>query len=139
MELIAELLKIMFILIMLGTLLLIAVGYYALTCIGRMKMFRKAGTEAWKAWVPFYRDYVLCELCMGKGWYFVFGLIPVLSIFMRAVYALEVTLSYGQNMLFGILYYFFPVIAELIAGFGGCSYKGSQDLEEQVKRMFQDS
>ena len=121
---------------LLGFVILIIVGIYALTCIGRMRMFQKAGENGWKAWVPFYRDYVLCRITMGAGWYFIFGWIPVLSFFMNAIYALEVTLSYGQSVLYGVLYFFLPTIAELVAGFGGAQYIGSQDLERQVRDMF---
>ena len=117
---------------MLGFFVLI----YIALCLGRMRMFQKAGENGWKAWVPFYRDYVLCRITMGAGWYFIFGWIPVLSFFMNAVYALEVTLSYGQSVLYGVLYFFFPTIAELVAGFGGAQYIGSQDLERQVRDMF---
>lgn len=120
---------------MMGVILLLAVGYYALTCLGRMQLFKKAGVEGYKAWIPFYRDYELCRITMGRGWYFIFGFIPVISFFMRGVYALEVMLSYGQNLLFGVLYFCFPTVAELVAGFGGARYRGSQDLEKQIRDM----
>lgn len=120
---------------MMGVILLLAVGYYALTCLGRMQLFKKAGVEGYKAWIPFYRDYELCRITMGRGWYFVFGLIPFISLLMRGVYALEVMLSYGQNLLFGVLYLFFPTVAELVAGFGGARYRGAQDLEKQIRDM----
>ena len=105
-------------------------------CFGRMRMFQKAGVAGWKAWIPFYRDYVLCELTMGKGWYFLFGLVPILMPVMRVVYAIEVTLSYGKEILFGVLYFFFPWICELVLGCGSARYLGSMDLEAQVKNIF---
>ena len=110
-----------------------ALVFYAFCCIGRMRMFQKAGVPGWKAWVPVYSDYVLCKITMGRGWYFLFGLIPVLVPVMRIVYAIEVTLSYGQSVLFGVLYVFLPNVAELILGFGDASYCGSQDLDRQVR------
>lgn len=105
-------------------------------CIGRMRMFQKAGVAGWKAWIPFYRDYVLCEITMGKGWYFLFGLIPLLYPVMRVIYAIEVTLCYGKEVLFGVLYFFFPWLCELVIGLGGSQYLGSMDLEEQVRGLF---
>ena len=104
-------------------------------CFGRMRMFQKAGVAAWKAWVPFYRDYVLCEITMGKGWYFVFGLVPFLVPVMNIVYAVEVTQSYGRKLSYGILYFFFPWLCELIIGCGSAQYLGSMDLEAQVKSI----
>ena len=120
----------------LSFMLLLCVAAYALTCIGLMRMFQKAGVEGYKAWIPFYRSYVLCKITMGAGWYFLFSYIPAISILMRAVYAYEVMLSYGESFLYGILYFFFPTIAQLVAGFGGARYLGSQDLAGQVKDMF---
>ena len=104
-------------------------------CFGRMRMFQKAGVAAWKAWVPFYRDYVLCEITMGKGWYFVFGLVPFLVPVMNIVYAVEVTQSFGRKLSYGILYFFFPWLCELIIGCGSAQYLGSMDLEAQVKSI----
>lgn len=122
-------------LIWMGIVFSFAVLVYALSCLGRMRMFQKAGVPGWKAWIPLYSDYVLCAITMGRGWYFVFGLIPLLMPIMRAVYALEVTLSYGQGVLFGVLYFFLPQVAELVAGFGGARYCGSQDLERQLRSL----
>lgn len=119
-----------------GLMFSMAVLLWIFVCIGRMKMFQKAGTAGWKAWIPFYRDYVLCEITMGRGWYFLFGLIPFLIPLMKVIYAIEITLSYGQNFLFGILYFFFPWICELIAGFGQAPYLGAQDLEGQIRSLF---
>ena len=33
------------------------------------------------------------------------------------------------------MYFCFPTVAELVAGFGGARYRGSQDLEKQVRDM----
>ena len=116
--------------------LMLCLAAYALTSIGLMRMSQKAGVEGYKAWIPFYRDYLLCRISMGAGWYFILGYIPVVSVLMRAVYAYEVMLSYGESFLYGILYFFFPVIGQLVAGFGGARYQGSQDLAQQVRDMF---
>lgn len=136
MDLLSGIVAISLSLMMMGIVVAILAGWYLFTCIGRMRMFQKAGVEGWKAWIPLYRDYVLCQITMGAGWYFIFGLIPGVSVLMQAVYAYEVMLSYGQSVLFGVLYFFLPVIAELICGFGGSVYCGSQDLDRQIRDMF---
>ncbi len=136
MDLLSGIVAISLSLMMMGIVVAILAGWYVFTCIGRMRMFQKAGVEGWKAWIPLYRDYVLCQITMGAGWYFIFGLIPGVSVLMQAVYAYEVMLSYGQSVLFGVLYFFLPVIAELICGFGGSVYCGSQDLDRQIRDMF---
>ncbi len=115
--------------------LLFAIAIYAFTCIGRMKMFEKAGYDGWKAWIPVYRDYCLCEITMGKGWYCFFGLIPFLVPVMKVLYSIEVSLSYGAGPVFAILYFFLPFIAELVLGFGDSTYLGAQDPEGQVRSI----
>lgn len=105
-------------------------------CIGRMRIFQKAGVAGWKAFIPFYRDYELCRITMGKGWYFLLGFIPVLYPVMKVVYAIEICLCFGQEMLFGVVYFFFPWICELIIGFGRAEYLGSQNLDQQLRNLF---
>ena len=117
---------------MLGFFVLI----YIALCLGRMRMFQKAGVAGWKAWLPLYRDYVLCQITMGKGWYFVLGLIPPLYPVMQVLYAIEICLSYKMEILFGVLYFFLPWLAELIIGFGKSEYQGSQDLDQQIRNLF---
>lgn len=131
-----EVFELLISLIWLGIVFSFGILLYALACIGRMRMFQKAGVQGWKAWIPFYSDYVLCAITMGRGWYFVFGWIPLLAPIMRAVYAVEVSLSYRQGVLFGVLYFFLPTVAELVAGFGSAPYVGTQDLEAQIRNLF---
>ena len=113
-----------------------ATGGATLYAISPNSCFMYAGNATADTDPEHYRDYVLCQITMGAGWYFIFGLIPGVSVLMQAVYAYEVMLSYGQSVLFGVLYFFLPVIAELICGFGGSVYCGSQDLDRQIRDMF---
>ena len=136
-EMLAGLAGLYFGLMAAGMGLFFTFGIYALTCIGLMRMFEKAGLAGWKAWVPFYRRFLLARITMGHGWYFFFMLIPLLVPVVQVLYAVEVTLSYGAGPVFAILYYFLPVIGEWILGFGDYPYVGSQNPEEQVKKLFQ--
>lgn len=43
-------------------------------------IFKKAGIEAWKAWVPIYNTWVMLEMGGQKGWLALIGLIPGASI-----------------------------------------------------------
>ena len=113
-----------------------AILFLIACCIGRMRMFQKAGVEGWKAFIPFYRDYVLCQITMGKGWYFLLGFIPILYPVMKVLYAIEICLCFGQEMLFGVVYFFFPWLCELIIGFGRAEYLGSENLDMQIRNIF---
>ena len=136
MHIIGGLIRLYFTLLAGGLSLVVIAAFYALTCIGLMQMFRKAGVEGWRAWVPFYRNYVLCEITMGCGWYFLFGFIVPLAPFVNALYAVEVTLSYGESVPVGILYFFFPFIMKYIIGFGDSSYVGPMNLNDQMAAAF---
>lgn len=60
--------------------LVIIVGVYVLTSIMLGKIFKKAGVESWKAWVPVYNNWVMLELGGQQGWWSVLAFIPVVSI-----------------------------------------------------------
>lgn len=118
------------------TVLAVFIAFIVLRCIGRMRMFAKAGEVGWAAWIPFYSDYVMCRATMGKGYYFLFGYIPVIGWVANIVYSVEISLSYGQGYVFAVLYYFFAPVCDMILGFGGSVYMGAQDVEAQARRLF---
>lgn len=129
-------------------LILAVVALVVAHALARGRMFEAAGESLWKAFVPFYSDYVLCRLVMGKGWYFLLGLCPLLWVFWsvsasvlvifiwQIILACEVVKSYCQGIPMGILYSMAPGVAELLIGFGGKTYVGSQDFERQCNRFF---
>lgn len=45
-----------------GFILMISIGIYVITSIATMKLFKKAGLPGWKAWVPFYSNWLFLEL-----------------------------------------------------------------------------
>lgn len=40
------------------------------TIIGKWKVYKKCGKQGWEAIVPFYTDYVLCEITSLEWWFF---------------------------------------------------------------------
>jgi hypothetical protein len=63
----------------LGVVLVIGLILYAVFSFFLGKIFKKAGEDAWKAWVPIYGSWVFLELGGQKGWLallFLAGLIP---------------------------------------------------------------
>lgn len=56
--------------------LLILVGTYVVFSWFLMRLFRKAGIDGWKAWVPFYNYWVFLELGGQPGWLVVLSIIP---------------------------------------------------------------
>ena len=108
-------------------------------CFARMEMFRKAGVAGYKAWIPFYRDYVLCQISMQYGWLFILGMIPFTIPLIKILLAIEVTAVYGGGVLQAILYFFFPTIMQFVYGFGPSVYRGPKNISEQIRGIFSGS
>lgn len=43
---------------------------FILTIIGKWKVFKKCGKQGWEAIIPFYSDYILCEIAGLEWWFF---------------------------------------------------------------------
>jgi hypothetical protein len=56
------------------------IGIYIVVSWFLMRVFRKAGIEGWKAWVPFYNYWVFLELGGQPGWLVILSVIPIASI-----------------------------------------------------------
>jgi hypothetical protein len=69
--------------IMMGLLLfavLFTIILYILVSIMLARIFKKAGVEGWKAWVPVYSSWVTLELGEQKGWWSILLLIPIVNV-----------------------------------------------------------
>lgn len=102
-----------FLVTILVTLVFIII-FYVIYSIFLGMVFKKAGIEAWKAWVPIYNNWVLLEMGGQKGWIALLTLIPggslVTAVFMYiAMY--HIAIAFGKDaMLFIILAIFAPII-----------------------------
>jgi hypothetical protein len=86
---------------------------YALSALFLSFIFKKAGVEKWKAWVPVYRMWVMYELGGQAGWWAIILLIPVVNIvalvFMYiAMY--DIGLKLGKTGVFVLWAIFLPIV-----------------------------
>lgn len=77
------------------------------------KIFKKAGIESWKAWIPVYNNWVMLELGGQPGYWAVLAFIPVVNIgsmvFMFiAMY--HIGLKLGKDGAFVVLAIFLPLV-----------------------------
>ncbi len=103
-----------------ATFFLIAIIGYIVNSIFLAKIFKKAGVEGWKAWVPLYNLWVLLELGDQPGWISLLVLtapIPVVSLItllVLAVYsaiaAYKIGIKFGKDGVFVLLYIFLPLV-----------------------------
>ena len=60
---------------------MISVIMTAITMVANWMIYKKMGRQGWEGIVPVYNLYVLCEELYGKGWKFLFFLIPLYNIY----------------------------------------------------------
>ncbi|MCR6720687.1 MAG: DUF5684 domain-containing protein [Chitinophagaceae bacterium] len=97
---------------MIGTLLVLLPAY------GLAKLFKKAGEESWKAWVPFYNTWVMQKLA-GRPVHWVFWqFIPVIGWFITPGIFIEFAkvfnqFSLGQHTMASLFApFYFPWLAQ---------------------------
>lgn len=93
---------------------------YVVQAIFLGMIFKKAGVESWKAWVPLYNVWVFLELGGQKGWISllfllawvpVLGIIPAIVAFVfTCVAAYRIGLNLGKEGVFVLLYIFVTIV-----------------------------
>lgn len=95
-------------------MLLMLIAVYVIGAIFLGMIFKKAGIESWKAWVPIYNNWVLLEMGGQQGWISLLSLVPgasiVTAIFMYiAMY--HIAIKFGKDgTLFLLLAIFLPIV-----------------------------
>jgi hypothetical protein len=102
----------MFLFVMLFALVF-GIAMYVIFALLMGRIFKKAGVESWKAWVPVYNNWVLLELGGQQGFWAVLALIPVVNI-VAAVFIYiamyNIGLKLGKEGAFVLLAIFIPVV-----------------------------
>lgn len=92
-------------------LVLISLIILILPAPGLAKLFRKAGVEPWKAWVPFLNTWEIVKLAeLRKHWYF-WQFIPIAGWFISIWLLIEMVKLFGRfSLLEHILVVFVPFV-----------------------------
>jgi signal peptidase I len=86
--------------------------------IGMYGMFKKAGIDAWKAFIPFYNTWLIVEKCNIKKLWFWLQLIPIAGQFITIWITIIFTMHFGKfNVLSHTLVTFLPFIYFPYLGF----------------------
>lgn len=98
---------------MMGFIAVVAIISYVVYAIFLGMIFKKAGIESWKAWVPIYNTWVLLEMGDQPGWWSLLALVPfvniVAAVFMYiAMY--HVGIKFGKEGVFVLLAIFLPIV-----------------------------
>lgn len=140
----------LFIVIILLFYLVLVVGMFFLICagvIGLWKMFTKAGQEGWKALIPVYNYYVLCNIVgLNPYWILILAIcfllqaVPVIggvlftaaTIYFGVILSISTARSYGKEDAFAIGLFLLPPIFWLIIGLGNNKYEGAKSVKDPV-------
>ncbi len=87
-------------------ILIFALIFYVVFAIFLGMIFKKAGIESWKAWVPVYNNWIMLEMGDEPGWWSILAFIPgvniVAAVFMYiAMY--RIGLKFGKDGVFVLL------------------------------------
>jgi hypothetical protein len=108
--------------------LVIGLIAYAVSAFLLSRIFKKAGVEAWKAWVPVYNTWVLLELGDQKGFWAVLALVPVVnivSIVFLIIAEYNIGLKLQKEGWFVLLAIFLPLVWLIWLAFDKSTWKGA--------------
>lgn len=129
----------------------LAGAVYVINSIALAKMFKKAGVEGWKAWIPICNQVFLCQIVGVSPWWilitYIIGTIlyvipyagilsTAATIYFNVLLSISTARSYGKQDSFGILLFFFTPICYLILAFDGSQYVGKRPMKDEILSIF---
>lgn len=85
-------------------------------------LFMKANKPWWGALVPIYNSYLLYEIVMSSGWFFIFSFIPVVGVIIGLCLSYNLGKVYGVNP--WLTFFFGPIMWPFMAFSNTTSYNG---------------
>lgn len=108
-----------------GVWMLFWLAVAVLSIIGMWKMFEKAGEAGWKAIIPFYNVYIMCQIAGRNGLWMLGFLVPFVNIIISLIISIDLAKHYDKSTAFGVVaLWLFSPIGYLILGFGDDKYLG---------------
>jgi len=121
-----------------GVALALVVGYlvffaviYVLFSFIMGRIFKKAGEDAWKAWVPVYNSWVFLELGGQKGYWALLAFIPLVNIasaIFMAIAAYHIALNLQKEGWFVVLYILLTPVWFIWLAFDSSTWQGNKAL-----------
>ena len=97
-------------LIIWAVMMLVSLAAVVVMVIALWKLFEKIGEPGWKAIIPFYNSYVLSELTLGNGLFFLIGFVPTIGILIFLLMYYRLAECFGKSTTFCVLSIFFPYV-----------------------------
>lgn len=86
---------------------------YVVMALLLARIFKKAGVESWKAWIPFYNNWIMYELGDQKGYWAIVAVIPVANIIsgiFMIIAMYKIGLKLGKEGVFVLWAIFVPLV-----------------------------
>jgi len=99
--------------------------------IALWKVFEKAGEAGWKSLIPFYNLYITFRIAWGKGWMFLWLIVPLVNLIFLLMLPFKMARAFGKGTGFGLGLLFLGPIFYLILGFGDSRYVGPDGYSSQ--------
>jgi len=100
-------------------------------------VFSKAGYAKWKAYVPFYNQWILVKIAGRPESHFWFLFIPYFNIYMQIVILNDIAKAFGKDAAFTVGLVFIPVVFASILSYGDTPYRGPQYVSAAQKQYAQ--
>lgn len=111
-----------------------------------MMVFKKAGVESWKAWVPFYNNWIFFELSGYKGWAslafvaawalpMLGGFASLIALAIFVIVTLNFQRAFGKDWPWILLYVFANPIWLAILAFDSSTYDKSKLEPAVIKEL----
>jgi hypothetical protein len=109
-----------------SSLLMVALlAVLALLIASMWRIYTKAGQPGWSAIVPFYNIYVLMKIIGRPGWWLLLFFLPVVSLIVSVVTALDLAKVFGKDSVFGVVgLWLFSFVGYPMLAFGNATYVG---------------
>jgi len=113
---------------------------YIIANLGLCFTFRKASQPGFAAFVPFYREYIMCQVTgLNSWWTAIFAascFIPMIGVFIslyfRVLVVVSMTKSFGKSDAWAIGLFFLGPIFYLILGVGSSTYLGPKPMHDII-------
>jgi magnesium-transporting ATPase (P-type) len=102
---------------------------YVITSFLLMRIFKKAGVESWKAWVPVYNNWVMLELGGQQGFWAVLAFIPIVniaSVVFMLIAQYHIGLRLGKEGVFVLWAIFIPIVWFIWLAFDDSKWDGKK-------------
>lgn len=111
-----------------GVVFFIAIITYVVMALLLSRIFKKAGIEGWKAWVPIYNSWTLLEMGGQPGFWAVLMLVPVIniaSVVFSIIAMYNIGLKFGKEGAFVLLAIFVPIVWYIWLAVDDSEWKGA--------------